>query len=331
MERDQVLTDLRKEYHALPSDFDIASKATQGEIILSLIEWRASERPGSTELLKNGKLPARLEDDTIRQALKGISDPNSPYHQKMMSALFSQPSEQDMISHTWDFGSKDSEQPNELLLKSLARNKLSSIFRRHGAVENQRPLLLPRSNYYSSNVFQLLDSSGTMLQLPYDLTLPNARLIAKQSPSSRKTYTFGNVYRETYSGGPPKEFGEVDFDLVTNDSLDMALKEAEVIKVIDEVIEGFPALHSAQFCYHLNHSDLLELILEFCRISVAQRPVVKEIISKLNIGPWSWQKIRNELRAPSLNIHITSLDDLVRFDFRGNIHLVLYVCSTNIS
>ncbi len=265
-------------------------------------------------------MPAHIEDDTIRLALKGISDPSSPYHQKMMSALFSQPTEQGIIDYTWDFDTKSTEGPNDLLLKSLAKSKLSSIFRRHGAVETQRPLLLPRSNYYSSNVFQLLDSSGTMLQLPYDLTLPNARVIAKQLPSSKKTYTFGNVYRETYTGGPPKEFGEVDFDLVTNDSLDMALKEAEVIKVIDEVIDGFPTLHSGQFCFHLNHSDLLELILEFCRISVPQRPVVKEIISKLNVGLWSWQKIRHELRSPSLNIHITSLDDLVRFDFRGNTH-----------
>ncbi|KAI9875262.1 MAG: hypothetical protein M1830_008699 [Pleopsidium flavum] len=316
MERDQVLRGIREERHVMPSDFDMVNKATQSEIILSLISWRVSERPTSIELLKGGKLPALIEDDTIRQALRGISDPNSPYHQKMMSALFSQANEHGMVDYTWDFDSKSTEVPNDLLLKSLAKSKLTSIFRRHGAVETQRPLLLPRSDYYSSNVFQVLESSGTMLQLPYDLTLPNARIIAKQSPSSTKTYTFGNVYRETYTGGPPKEFGEVDFDLVANNSLDMALKEAEVIKVIDEVIDGFPALHSAQFCFHLNHSDLLELVLEFCRISAPQRPVVKEIISKLNIGVWSWPKIRNELRSPSLNIHNTSLDDLVRFDFR---------------
>lgn len=317
MERDQVLRGIREEHHTLPPDFDMAKKALQGEIILSLISWRVSERPTSTELLKGGKLPAQLEDDTIRQALKGISDRNSPYHQKMISALFSQPTEHSIVNYTWDLNSKNSESLDDLLLKSLAKSKLSSIFRRHGAVETQRPLLLPRDGKYSANVYQVLDSSGTMLQLPYDLTLPNARTIAKQPPCSQKTYTFGNVYRETFTGGPPKEFGEVDFDLVSDDSLDMALKEAEVIKVTDEVVDGFPALHSAQFCFHLNHSHLLELILEFCRISVPQRPIVKEIISKLHIGMWSWPKIRAELRSPTLNIHITSLDDLVRFDFRG--------------
>ncbi len=317
MERDQVLRRIREENHTLPLDFDMAKKALQGEIILSLINWRASERPSSTELLRSGRLPAQVEDDTIREALKGISDRNSPYHQKMISALFSQSTENSIIDYTWDINNKSSEGPNDLLLRTLSKSRLSSIFRRHGAVEIQRPLFFPRSNYYSSNVVQLLDSSGTLLQLPYDLTLPNARVIARQPPSSTKTYTFGNVYRETFTGGSPKEFGEVHFDLVSDDSLDMALKEAEVIKVMDEVIDGFPALHSAQFCFHLNHSHLLELILEFCRISVPQRPMVKEVISKLNVGVWSWPKIRAELRSPTLNIHITSLDDLVRFDFRG--------------
>jgi translation initiation factor 2-alpha kinase 4 len=320
MERDRVLRGIREEHHTLPPDFDMARKALQGEIILSLISWRPSERPTTTELLKGGKLPAQIEDDTIRQALKGISDRNSPYHQKMISALFSRPTEPNVINYTWDLNGKSSEGLDDLLIKSLVRSRLSSIFRRHGAVETQRPLLLPRSGHYSANVYQLLDSSGTMLQLPYDLTLPNARVLAKQTPSSKKTYTFGNVYREAFTGGPPKEFGEIDFDLTSDDSLDMALKEAEVIKVMDEIVDGFSALQSAQFCFHLNHSHLLELILDFCRISMPQRPIVKEIISKLHIGVWSWPKIRAELRSPTLNIHITSLNDLVRFDFRGKVN-----------
>lgn len=317
MERDRILRAIREEHHVLPPDFDTARKALHSEIIMSLIKWRPAERPSSAELLRSGKLPATIEDDTIRQALKGISDRNSPYHQKMISALFTQPTDQVVIDYAWDSNSKRPEALDELLLRSLSKSRLSSIFRRHGAVESQRPLLFPRSHYYSSNVVQLLDCSGAMLQLPYDLTLPHARMLAKQDPSTQKTYTFGNVYRDTFAGGPPKEFGEVDFDLISHDSLDLALKEAEVIKVMDEVIDGFPSLHSAQFCFHLNHSDLLELILDFCRISVPQRPLVKDIISKLDIGQWSWPKIRAELRSPTLNVHISSLDDLVRFNFRG--------------
>ena len=54
-------------------------------------------------------------------------------------------------------------------------------------------------------------------------------------------------------------FGEVDFDIVSTDTLDLALKEAEVIKVLDEIVTTFPSLSSTQMCFHLGHSQLLQL------------------------------------------------------------------------
>ncbi len=69
----------------------------------------------------------------------------------------------------------------------------------------------------------------------------------------------------------------------------------------------------------INHSDLLALIMETCRIAVAQRPAVTEILSKLNIGQWTWQRIKNELRLPSLGVSATSLDDMGKFDFRDSV------------
>lgn len=324
MEREQVLRALRKENHTLPADFQKPEKALQGEIIKLLLNHRPSERPSTTELLRGGKIPLQIEDETIRQALQSLWDPNSPYYHKMMSALFSQPTKP-AKDYAWDIGSTITYETDELLLQGLVKDKLVSVFRRHGAIETTRPLLLPRSKYYTANVVQLLDSSGNLLQLPYDLTLPYARLIAKQIPAAQKTYAFGTVYRDLYTGGQPRGHGEVDFDIISHEPHDLSLKEAEVIKVIDEVIDTFPSLQSAPMCFHINHSDLLDLVMEFCRISVSQRPAVKDVISKLNIGQWTWQKIRNELRSPSLGISATSVDDLARFDFRGTAVEVLVV------
>lgn len=123
---------------------------------------------------------------------------------------------------------------SDLLLQSQVKEKLISIFRRHGAVEVDRPVLFPRSRFYSGNAVQLLDSTGTLLQLPYDLTLPNARALAREEPPCAKMYTFGTVYREKVGGGQPFSHLEVDFDIVSFDTEDLALKEAEVVKVIDE-------------------------------------------------------------------------------------------------
>lgn len=320
MERDQVIRQLREKQHTLPPDFQTPEKALQGSIIDSLISHRPSERPSSAELLRSGKVPLQIEDEAMKEALKALSDRNSPHYQKMMAAVFSQGPDNQVKDFAWDMGVGSSAhdlKACDVLLQSLIKERLSMIFRRHGAVEIQRQLLLPRSDYYTNNnVVKLLDTTGTLVQLPYDLTLPYARSIGRGAPTLEKTFTVGTVYRDTYTGGAPRSNGEADFDIVSYDTLDLALKEAEVIKVMDEVVDEFPSLASAQMCFHLNHSDLLEFIMAFCRINIPQRPVVKEVLSKLNIQQFTWQKIRNELRSATIGVSQTSVNDLSQFDWR---------------
>ncbi|CAD0087378.1 unnamed protein product [Aureobasidium vineae] len=318
MERHEVLLKMREKEHVLPSEFQAPDKVLQGNIIMDLISHSPGDRPSSLELLRSGKLPVQIEDETIRQALQSLTDPGSEYYQKMMTALFTQTPDHRIKDFAWDAkASKEPPTAEDFRVRDIARNTLCSIFRRHGAEETQRTLLLPRSSYYTApNIVQLLDGTGNLLQLPYDLVLPHARRLAKQEPSVEKTFVFGNVFRDTLSGGPPRTIKEVDFDIVTKESDDLALQEAEVLKVVDEIIDEVPALSSQPMCFHLSHSDLLELILDFCRIDKSQRPIVKETLSKLNIHQFGWSKIRAELRSPLIGIHSTSLDDLAQFDFR---------------
>ncbi|KAF2205134.1 kinase-like protein [Delitschia confertaspora ATCC 74209] len=320
MERDHVIRRLRERQHTLPPEFDTPEKSLQGNVITSLISHRPSERPSCGELLRSGKVPLQIEDEAVKEALKALSDRNSPHYQKMMAALFSQKPDNQVKDYAWDLntgGNSHGIKPNDVLLQSLVKDRLTMVFRSHGAVETQRQVLLPWSAHYANNnVVKLFDPSGTLVQLPYDLTLPYARSIGRGAVSLEKTYTIGSVYRDTYTGGAPRSSGEADFDILSYDTLDLALKEAEVLKVIDEIIEEFPSLASAQMCFHLNHSDLLEMIMDFARINVPQRPIVKEVLSKLNIQDNNWQKIRNELRAPEVGVSSTSLDDLARFDWR---------------
>jgi translation initiation factor 2-alpha kinase 4 len=319
MERDYVIRQLRERKHALPAEFDKSEKALQGSIITSLISHRPIERPSCTELLRSGKVPVQIEHEAVQEALKALSDRNSPHYTKMMAALFSQKPDTQAKDYAWDMGVGAGAQTikaNDVLLENLVQDRLAMVFRGHGAVEVQRQLLLPWSDHYAnSNVVKLFDPSGNLVQLPYDLTLPYARSIGRGASFLEKTFTIGNVYRDNY-GGPPRSNGEADFDILSYDTLDLALKEAEVLKVVDEVVDEFPSLASAQMCFHINHADLLDLVLDFCRISAPQRPAVKEVLSKLNINKFNFQKIRNELRAPGIGVSSTSLDDLARFDWR---------------
>jgi translation initiation factor 2-alpha kinase 4 len=324
MERDQTLREIREKTHTLPPTFTQSDKVVQGQIIESLLSHTPSERPTAAELLSSGRIPLQVEEETFRRAIVHLlSDPNSPDYKKILSAIFSQ-SPKKFEDIAWDIDSHGVPAANELLVQGLVKNKLTSIFRRHGAVESQRQMIFPRSQHYSTApVARLLDASGNLLQLPFDLTVPNARAIPKQDRSLEKTFAFGTVYRESTHGSEPRTHGEVDFDIVSHNTLDLALKEAEVIKVLDEIIEEFPPLRSSPMCFLINHSDLLQLIMEFCRVTPSQIPLAKETISKLNVGKWTMQKLRSELRSPAIGVASTSLDDLARFDFRGMSFLYL--------
>ena len=318
MERAYAISKIREKEHTLPSVFEDPVKASQGDIILSLIDHKASERPSSFELLRSPKIPVLIKDETIRIALEGIADAASPYHTKLLSALFAQSdATKKLTDYTYDSAVGSSLAADDFLLQSSVKEDLVAIFRRHGAVETRRPTLFPYSSHYSnSTAVRLIDTSGALVQLSYDLTLPHARSLARGRPSALKTYAFGDVYRDSIVGGQPKSHGEVDFDLVSVDNLDLALREAEVLKVIDEVSQAFPSLASVQMCFHLNHAFVLDAILDFCDVEKEKKPAVKETLSKLNFGPWTWAKVRNELRSPSIAVPSTSLDDLMRFDFR---------------
>ncbi|KAI1928290.1 eukaryotic translation initiation factor 2-alpha kinase [Ophidiomyces ophidiicola] len=316
MERDRTLQEIRQKDHVLPETFELPEKIVQGQIIESLISHRPSERPAAIEILQSGKIPLQVEEEMFRKAVMGLlSDPNSADYKKILSAIFSQPANK-FEDLTWEIDSRESPPANEMLIQGAVKDKLTAIFRKHGAVETTRQTLFPRSGHYGPGVVRLLDPDGNQVQLPFDLTLPNARSVSRQHPSIEKMFSFGTVFREALHGGQPRAHNEVDFDIVSHNTLDLALKEAEAIKVLDEVLDEFPSFKSAQMCYHLNHSDLLDTIIAFCRISSTQRPLVKEVISKLNVGHWTMQKIRSELRAPAIGVTSTSIDDLARFDFR---------------
>lgn len=327
MQKADVIGQLRRVKPIIPNDFKPAEK-TQTDIVLSLINHNPKERPSSTDLLKSGRLPVQMESETIRRTLAGLADPSSPYYRKMLSTLFSRPVEATK-DFAWDmFATTPS--PTELLNQGIVKRELVSIFRRHGALEAPRSAIYPKSSHYSDNVVQVLDSNGTVLQLPYDLTMGNARMLAKNSngPIVQRTFTFGSVFRDKQDTGQPQMFGEVDFDIVTTDTLDLALKEAEVLKVMDEIIFTFPSLSSSQMCFHVGHSDLLQLIFEYCGIEAACRRPAADVLSKLNIHNYTWQKIRSELRSPAVGMSATSVDELQRFDFRGKYCLSKEACLT---
>ncbi|KAL8690904.1 MAG: hypothetical protein Q9218_003756 [Villophora microphyllina] len=310
MERVHTLGALCKADASIPAALSKdPERVKQVRIILSLVNHDPNLRPGSSDLFRaladpKSQLAGIFADATSRPGTTGKLDDSASLRDYMYDL------------HDWA-----SPEVYESLLRKEVKDRLMSIFRRHGAIEVDRPTVLPLSHHYSqhvSPVFKLIDANGTVLQLPLDLTLPYARILAKHRSPGPRTFTFGNVFRAVRSGGHPRIVGEVDFDIVSYDTLDLALREAEMIKVLDEILDRFPSMAAVKMCYHINHSLVLDAVLESCDISPAKRPAVKEVISRLHTGGNTWAIIRSELRNPPISVPATSIDGLVTFDFRDN-------------
>lgn len=320
MERDQTLQRIRRRDHVLPPAFSSTERQAQADIIQSLITHRAEDRPTAVALLKSGKIPEPFKEVEFRKALSELSQTDPTAYQKHLAGLFGQTPSR-VQDRAWDFKSQAAVDKEGALISELVENRLCEIFRRHGAVAVDNQPLMPVSDLYP-NAVKLLDPSGMVVQLPYDLTALTARSIGRRGPYFEKTYCFDHVYRAATKGSEPRRISEVDFDIVSEKSTNLATKEAELLKLLDEVIEAFPPLTAKKMVFHINHSDLLDTVLNFCRIPQSQWAVVKESLPKLNAGLWSAHDLRNHLRDESVNVASTAVDDLLRFHFRDTIENV---------
>ncbi|KAI8587008.1 kinase-like domain-containing protein [Geranomyces variabilis] len=308
MHRALVLRDLRLPALTFPSDFDSKRFDAQAQIIRMLLNHTPKERPSAAELLQSPLLPPKLEEEYIAEALRSIVNQNNPlYYSRLMTSLFEQSTDQHK-DFTYDFNS------NALNVDQLAglvtarfHAHCLKVFARHGAIEIRAPLLMPkRDDLYCEvgrKVVELVDSTGCIVHLPYDLTAPFARLISRVSQNlgilPLKRYSIDHVYRCNQVGGQPKTILECDFDIVT-DKLGNMCPDAEVIKVVFEMLEFSATKYSnvSDFEIRINHSALLDSALDAAGVSQdsAVRVRVCNILEQLH-KPMTWNQVRGHLVA----------------------------------
>lgn len=144
MERMQTLMGIRRKEHVLPlhpSPSDDTAK--QYEIVDSLIIHQLSRRPAAAELLQ--KVPIQIQDESVRQTLEALADESSPYHQKIISALFTQPSKNSLSAQLWNATDREAQQSLSsafALMQGMVKDTMIECFRRHGGVETVGHLML---------------------------------------------------------------------------------------------------------------------------------------------------------------------------------------------
>lgn len=317
MERVNILKDLRLPAIKFPKEFDTNKFKIETKIIRLLLDHDPTKRPDARFLLNSGWLPVKHQDEVMKEALKSILDPSSPWQQEVRESLFGQSYS---LSNDILYDNKEiPTAPFAQILRSQMTEEVVKIFRKHGGIENNAaPRIFPKAPIYGTqNVYEVLDHGGTVLQLQYDLTYPMARYLSKQPSCVAKQFRMQFVYRppeQSKSSLEPRKFGEIDFDIISTSPSQSAFYDAESIKIIDEILTNFPVFEKTNTVFIVNHADILDCVLEFCNIDKAQRAIVSKMLSQVGYAR-SFKEVKSELKA-QLNITSTSLNDLELFDFK---------------
>ncbi|TID29854.1 hypothetical protein CANINC_001547 [Pichia inconspicua] len=325
MERYTTIRNLRTSSIVFPQDFDFTKLSTERKIIKMLLDHNPDNRPSAQELLSSGMIRVEQQDDLMKEALNALVDPSSSWNHQARNILFSQP-----YSFAKDLLFKDDTKNHsvmDVLLQEKAIEAMEKVFKKHGAV-NFSDLdveILPKNPLYDPTcaLYQVLDRSGSVLQLPFDLTLPFARTLGRTTLKAHKVYRIDRVYRsnENDESAAPSKFKEIDFDIVTeaNDPPDyLPLYDAECIMVGSEIANIFPFFKASNISIVLNHCGLLETVLEYCGIESAQTLIVAKYLSEIGFNSKTMADVKLILKQ-ELNISNTVLNELDQFDFRLDI------------
>lgn len=312
MERISVIRDLRSTEVSFPKGWNEAQMPAQTKIIRMLLDHDPARRPSPLELLKSDLLPPKMEDEYIAECLRLLSTPNSTYNLQLMDSLFGKKDDfeqNEARDFTFDIGSNtEGEQGMDNRFVGVACQHLRSLFHRRGAVELEAPLLIPPNELYNEEQkpVELLDKTGKVVQLPYDLVVPFARMVARGEQQRFKRYAIAPVYRHNLlAGGQPRSVIEVDYDIVAPEKT--AAAEAEVLSVVDEILEEMPGFESSEWVIQISHAHLLDLLLE--RVPTKhRREAIMSIGTLLNGSRTAAPNMR--LQLSNLGISRSILDEI---------------------
>lgn len=304
MERILVLQSLRQNKQ-FPRDFDRVLLQKQFTIISQLLSEDSAQRPSSHTLLESDLLPPRTEDRYITEAIRTLADTSTPYYTRLMNALFSQ--YQDKYNdYTYDFNTTPAQfDPYNTLLEDRVIEQIRYVFTCHAAIKVESPLFIPKVNINSKkDVVVMMDSTGSLVELPYDATVSFARCISRYDIRDLKRYSFMYVYRQNAVGGQPRQINEADFDIV-HKKLEPMIAEAEVLCTITSALLTFKPLRQRGIVIKVNSERLNHSILLACDISAEKYLQIRLTLSQLSKA--GWKQISRELSAHLSPCQISSL------------------------
>ena len=237
----------------------------QAHIIRWLLHHNPDVRPTSEELLKSQYIPPKIEDNDLEEILNHtLATTNSTRYRTLVSFMMNQEIAQNKLDLTYDYELVTSQYSRKhAVVQQLVHDELVGVFRRHGFLMLNTPLLVPKTKVckQAETSVTAMDRSGAILTLPYDLRTSFARYLARNDFPSLKRYSIGRVYRDTrILGVHPREHCECALDIATSSPSDH-VPDAEILCVVGEIIEKFSSLDSRNYYVRINHAVLTRSIL----------------------------------------------------------------------
>eukprot|EP00823_Brevimastigomonas_motovehiculus_P009215 TRINITY_DN8883_c0_g1_i1.p1 TRINITY_DN8883_c0_g1~~TRINITY_DN8883_c0_g1_i1.p1 ORF type:complete len:613 (+),score=170.51 TRINITY_DN8883_c0_g1_i1:92-1930(+) len=189
--------------------------------------------------------------------------------------------------------------PEEMVVREKAFRIIKNVFLRHGAVQIDTPVFELKEtlmNKYGEDtklIYELANQGGEILALRYDLTVPFARYMATHGTQNIKRFHIGRVYRRDQpimTKGRFREFYQCDFDIAGYETAPVMLPDAEVIKVICEILSE---LEVGNFKVKFNHRKLLDAMMEIAGVPKDKFRAICSAIDKLDKTPW--EQVEDEM------------------------------------
>jgi serine/threonine protein kinase len=309
---------------SIPPHF-AASHPRQWKLITTMMKKCVSERPTATAILQSDLLPPRMEDDFLNDALRVVSNPNTPVFPRILAKLFSAdrapvlsrhapvaPIAQSVL-HVSGFA------PNVVILEQRKQwicDVFATSFARHGALRVSPPVFsptLPHTSRLRGDDACLMDPGGSLLTLRYDSRrfFCHAMADAYADPSSPlrqdilfKRYDVGTVYRKPpREGYLPVELVRADFDIV---GVDPVFSEIECLCVVSEIVSRFS--HDINWIrVYISHVALYSFVLDQAEIHNEIRDRITRILIdtastvSTSARKDKWDVIRRALTTCGLN------------------------------
>ncbi|KAK4885013.1 hypothetical protein RN001_001284 [Aquatica leii] len=269
MERMKILTGLRMKDILFPHDFKMKEYHKQEILIRWLLNHDVLKRPTSQELLQSELVPPPVvEEEKMREMFRHtLNNPQLKEYKYLVASCFQQPvtPAQDI---TYDMNLTVPNFTKSLQIFHFVKETVKNIFHLHGGQNLSTPLLLPKSAYYDGveSCVKLMTHSGSIISLPHDLRVSFARYVAWNNITFLRRYSIERVYREKkVFGFHPRELYECAFDIVTPTAGNF-LSDAELLFIVNQIINALPGLKNKNFYIRLNHAALIKAILLHCGI-----------------------------------------------------------------